>query len=71
MSKFIKISNDWTDEEMHQLLGELNNKGMEAIVVRDEEVEVFDEELEKVDVDIEELQNRFSFVPDNIEQEND
>lgn len=54
MTKFIKISDEWNDEQKENLMRELSVRDIDAIVVQDSEFEVYEYEngdIQKVTIE--------------------
>lgn len=61
MTKIVKISDDWREEDMDLLMDRMEEQGIEGVVVRDSELEVYDGDLEKITIEGEEvLEERFT-----------
>ena len=68
MGHIIRVSNDWERKEVNFLLEELREKGYgEAIVIMDEEAQVFEyDDLEDVTVYEEEVAEELGIEDDSI-----
>lgn len=62
MVKIVKVSNEWPQKEINYLVDQFAEKGVDAIVIKDSELEVYDGNLEKIDIECGEqvVEERFS-----------